>query len=224
MSIRQRSQQYLTRTVLLALLVAGLAFAVVQHPGAAEKGRYSDLAYMNTVTQVQTCEAMGGTAVVVTIQTANGAFESAVSCRGGALDGFTCINSSTYGTFCSFTRSVPGHGRFTVHSGELGRAEIAPVKEPAAAPPLVVVEEIPVSAPIEQAPAVDEPDSVDATATVEPTAEPTLEVVTETPTPEVIVEEPSDDSGEGTGGPLVIDPHIDVDDILPVETEEPAFL
>jgi hypothetical protein len=106
----------------LTAFVASLALAA-PHRAGADFASNANQAFQNSITEIQVCEAMGGKAEVHQTMAANGAYIVDVTCKGGAMDGFHCVNDN-YGTDCHFDRIIlPPKSRIS----EVEAVEIAPL-------------------------------------------------------------------------------------------------
>jgi hypothetical protein len=96
-STKMKTRQYLVRTLTLVAFAVTLGLANLDHAGAADNDPSQ-----NATTEIQVCEAMGGHAEVTIDRTA-GRLIVIVECKGGAMDGFHCINDAGF-TDCAFAR------------------------------------------------------------------------------------------------------------------------
>lgn len=220
--------QYITRTALLTLLVVVPTLAITPRVGAEAEND----AYTNSITEIQVCEAMGGKAEVTTYQTGAGDYQVYVECRGGAMDGFDCINDLVE-TKCEFSRFDPDRELPVLKWGD-----IAPHDEPAVAPDPGVVEvpmtpapneatvvtdapTFPTPTPDSEAgldPAGSDPAVSDGEVEAEPTSTPEDEVLVEPIVDEgAVIEEIGE--AESVDKPSVPEVRVGVDDIAPIEEE-----
>jgi hypothetical protein len=180
MKIRQFGPQHLMRTAVLATILASLVLA-------APTGVSANDSSTNGTTQIQVCEAMGGDAKVYTDMSSNH-YTVIVECKGGAMDGFNCINdtdeaSGNSFTECTQTRLVFGDERYTL----LGVIDIKSPEVPAQEPIGGVIEVPQDIAPVEQV----------TEAVSEPTPEPTVEPVTDPVISDPVVSSPVVSDGDG---------------------------
>jgi len=204
---RTSTRQYLARTLTLAAFVATFGMATLDHAGAAD----NDPSY-NATTEIQVCEAMGGHAEVTIDRTA-GRLIVIVECKGGAMDGFHCINDAGF-TDCAFARFDVDHTISLPKPGGIKQVDDIAVV------PIEVAEE-----PAEVAPDVQE---LPATPTPEPSPIITVEdpvlvdpVVTDdgpaTPTPEA--------GGEIISDPVLTDPVVvDGGEVAPVDSSDGTII
>jgi len=161
----QSGRQHIVRTAVLTAFVASLALAT-PHRAGADYASNANTAYQNSITEIQVCEAMGGKAEVHQVMTANGAYSVIVTCKGGAMDGFTCINDN-YGTTCSFSRMLTPKSRIP----EVEAVEIAPLDESTAPQDTsAAVEQTDTVAPVDQG-TTDNGGASDVTPTPETSAD-----------------------------------------------------
>jgi hypothetical protein len=207
MMTRKSTRQYLARTLTLAAFVATFGLATIDHAHAEEIDPSRD-----ATTEIQVCEAMGGHAKV-TVDRHGDYLTVYVECKGGALDGFKCINDTGFND-CMFTRLDPDHTISLPTSGG-----IKPIDDVAVVPINVA------EAPTEVAPDVQE---LPATSTPEPSpivtvVDPVLSdpVVTDdgsavTPTPEA--------GGEIISDPVITDPVVNDGAVAPVDSSDGTII
>jgi hypothetical protein len=177
-----KTRQYLVRTLTLVAFAATLGLANFDHAGAADNDQSQ-----NATTEIQVCEAMGGHAEVTIDRTA-GRLIVIVECKGGAMDGFHCINDAGF-TDCGFARFELDE---TVTVSEPGG--IKPLDDGARAP----VEAVEVEPDVQELPATPTPEPSPIITVVDPVlADPVVDDGAVTPTPE---------SGEIITDPVRTDP------------------
>jgi hypothetical protein len=205
------------RFVFAMAFVALFGTTALHPPGAGAQG---DGPSQNATTEIQVCEAMGGEAEV-TVDRHGDYLTVYVECKGGAMDGFKCINDTDF-TDCMFSRFDPDHVITVPEPGG-----IKPVDEPVTMPSDVVAVEPEVIAPIEPD-ATATPDTggeviIDPVITDPVVTDPVVSDGDATVTPEPTAE-PGGDGGVIIDDSVVVAPPIDVSvepdtniDLIPVE-------
>jgi hypothetical protein len=206
MMTRKSSRQYLARILTLAALVATLGLATFGHARAAD----NDPA-QNATTEIQVCEAMGGHATVYTDRHGD-VLTVYVECKGGAMDGFKCINDTGF-TDCMFTRFDPDH---TISLPKPGG--IKQVDDVAVVPIEVAEQPAEVAPDVQELPATPTPEPSPIVTVVDPVfSDP---VVTgdgaATPTPEA--------GGEIISDPVLTDPVVNDGAVAPVDNSDGAII
>ena len=177
-----KTRQYLVRTLTLVAFAVTLGLANLDHAGAADNDPSQ-----NATTEIQVCEAMGGHAEVTIDRTA-GRLIVIVECKGGAMDGFHCINDAGF-TDCAFARFDLDD---TISVAEPG--VIKPLDDGPRAP----IEAVEVVPEVQELPATPTPEPSPIITVVDPVlADPVVDDGAVTPTPE---------SGEIITDPVRTDP------------------
>lgn len=234
MNLWHIGRQNLTRTARIIMILASLAAVTAQGAGANQ----SDDAYTNSITQIQVCKAMGGHPEITTIMNGAGKYVVEVICHGGYMDGFACINIIGE-TWCRWEVM-----EFRPKESQRDPEVIAPLDEPATATIDVV---LPDSPPGTEDPAISEstatpvpdptatpddavstepivdPGNVDVAPIDPPKDEPTVDAGNVDVAP---IDAPKGEQGvdDSDGRPVVPEMPVEIDDLAPIETEEPFLL
>jgi hypothetical protein len=209
MMTRKSNRQYLAWILTLAVLVATFGLATFDHARAAD----NDPA-QNATTEIQVCEAMGGHATVYTDR--HGDYLTVyVECKGGALDGFKCINDTGFND-CMFTRLDPDHTISLPKPGGIKPIDdVAVVPIVAAEQPAEVapdVQELPVTPTPEPSPIVTVVDPVlsdpvvDDGSAVTPTPAAGGEIISDPVLTDPVVSDGAVVPVDSSGGTIIIDP------------------
>jgi hypothetical protein len=197
----------LVRFAVVGSIAASLVAAL---PGAANADDQGARAASEAATMlVQICEAMGGTAEVTTIMTANGRYTVEVQCEGGYLGGVDCIYDADYAGWCksSGRLEVDPDTTVSVLTPDIKPLEEEPTDQPvdngAVSQPVdttdggdVAPEPTPI---IDIDPVIEEPVVSDGEALPDPTPEPTetVDLGLESPLGDDAEVAPETDSGSG---------------------------
>jgi len=206
MMTRKSNRQYLARILTLAVLVATFGLATFDHARAAD----NDPA-QNATTEIQVCEAMGGHATVYTDR--HGDYLTVyVECKGGALDGFKCINDTGFND-CMFTRLDPDH---TISLPKPGG--IKSVDDVAVVPIDVAQQPAEVAPDVQELPATATPEPSPIVTVVDPVlSDPVVDDGSvATPTPEA--------GGEIISDPVLTDPVVSDGAVVPVDSSDSGII
>ena len=206
MMTRKSNRQYLARILTLAVLVATFGLATFDHARAAD----NDPA-QNATTEIQVCEAMGGHATVYTDR--HGDYLTVyVECKGGALDGFKCINDTGFND-CMFTRLDPDH---TISLPKPGG--IKQVDDVAVVPIDVAQQPAEVAPDVQELPATQTPEPSPIVTVVDPVlSDPVVDDGSvATPTPEA--------GGEIISDPVLTDPVVSDGAVVPVDSSDGTII
>jgi hypothetical protein len=223
MMTRTSTRQYLARTLTLAAFVATFGLASLDHAHAEEIDPARD-----ATTEIQVCEAMGGHAKV-TVDRHGDYLTVYVECKGGALDGFKCINDTGFND-CMFTRLDPDH---TISLPQPGG--IKPVEDVALVPIEVAEQPAEIAPDVQELPATATPEAspivaqdpvlsdpiVDDGNVATPTAEAGGEIISDPVLTDPVVSDGSAADGSTDGG-VISDPGPVRDPLqhLPLDGEE----
>ena len=209
MMTRKSTRQYLARTLTLAAFVATFGLATIDHAHAEEIDPSRD-----ATTEIQVCEAMGGHAKV-TVDRHGDYLTVYVECKGGALDGFKCINDTGFND-CMFTRLDPDHTISLPKPGGIKPIDdVAVVPIVAAEQPAEVapdVQELPVTPTPEPSPIVTVVDPVlsdpvvDDGSAVTPTPAAGGEIISDPVLTDPVVSDGAVVPVDSSGGTIIIDP------------------
>jgi hypothetical protein len=202
MTTRKSRGLYLARILTLAALIATLGLATFGHARAADNDPSQ-----NATTEIQVCEAMGGHATVYTDRHGD-VLTVYVECKGGAMDGFKCINDTGF-TDCMFTRFDPDH---TISLPKPGG--IKSVDDVAVVPIEVAEQPAEVAPNVQELPATPTPEPSPIVTVVDPVlSDPVMTDDGATATPET--------GGEIISDPVIADPVVvDGGAVAPVDSSD----